>query len=166
MVSNFNTITGVHINYYFICHRKLWLFCQGIRMEHTSEMVEMGAILHEHSYMRKQKEIQIGPIKIDFFEKNKGLIHEVKKTRSMESSHIWQIKYYIFYLKMHGIDVKGSVDYPLLRKTEKVELTEADIEKLKEIINEIHRIKALDNPPLVINSKICKKCSYYEFCYV
>ncbi len=49
-------ITGTQINYYFVCHRKLWLFCHHIQMEHTSEFVEMGSLLHEHSYIRKRKE--------------------------------------------------------------------------------------------------------------
>ena len=32
-------ITGTHFNYYQICHRKLWLFSNGIQMEHTSDLV-------------------------------------------------------------------------------------------------------------------------------
>ena len=29
--------TGTHFNYYLKCHRKMWLFANGINMEHTSE---------------------------------------------------------------------------------------------------------------------------------
>ena len=33
-------LTATHINYFHICHRKLWLFANGINMEHTSDAVE------------------------------------------------------------------------------------------------------------------------------
>jgi len=46
-------ITATHINYYHICHRKLWLFSNGINMEHTSEMVADGKLLHETSYPQR-----------------------------------------------------------------------------------------------------------------
>jgi CRISPR-associated exonuclease Cas4 len=31
--------TGTHINYYHICHRKLWLFANNVQMEHNSDLV-------------------------------------------------------------------------------------------------------------------------------
>ena len=33
------TPTGTHFNYYHICRRKLWLFANGINMEHVSDTV-------------------------------------------------------------------------------------------------------------------------------
>ena len=41
MVGFFYTMyfTATHINYYNICHRKLWLFSNGINMEHNSALV-------------------------------------------------------------------------------------------------------------------------------
>ena len=43
-------ITGTHFNYYQICKRKLWLFANGISMEHTSDLVHEGKLIHEESY--------------------------------------------------------------------------------------------------------------------
>ena len=43
-------ITGLHIQYYFVCHRKLWLFANGIQMEHTSDLVYEGKLIHETTY--------------------------------------------------------------------------------------------------------------------
>lgn len=43
-------ITGTHFNYYQICHRKLWLFANGINMEHNSHLVYEGKLIHEESY--------------------------------------------------------------------------------------------------------------------
>jgi len=74
-------LTGTQVNYYLICHRKLWLFSHNISMEHTSEAVEIGSLVHEYSYERKNKELVFDGIKIDFFDKNHGVIHEVKNRR-------------------------------------------------------------------------------------
>lgn len=46
-------ITATHINYYHICHRKLWLFSNRINMEHTSEIVADRKLLHEVSYPQR-----------------------------------------------------------------------------------------------------------------
>ena len=35
MVGFFMNLTATHINYFHICHRKLWLFANGINMWHT-----------------------------------------------------------------------------------------------------------------------------------
>ncbi len=93
-------------------------------MEQTSDLVEIGSILHETSYKRKRREIQLEGIKIDFFEKNRGIIHEVKKSKTIENAHIWQLKYYLYYFKQLGINVTGEINYPILRKIEKIELAE------------------------------------------
>jgi len=159
-------ITGTQINYYFVCHRKLWLFSRNISMEHMSEIVEMGKIVHETSYERNRKEIELDGIKIDFFEKNKGIIHEVKKSKAIEDAHIWQLKYYLYYFRKLGINVSGKINYPLIRRTENVYLNDEDIDHIANICDKINEIASRETPPEVINEKICKKCSYFELCYV
>jgi len=165
-VSDGPQITGTQINYYFVCHRKLWLFSHNIGMEHTSEAVEIGNLLHEHSYTRKRKEIQFEGIKIDFFDKNRGVINEIKKSKAIEQSHIWQLKYYIHYFKKLGIEVTGQVDYPLLRRRQAVDLTPEDEAQLEKIIGGIRSVTSAEIPPSPISRKLCKKCSYYELCFI
>jgi len=160
------SITATQLNYYFVCPRKLWLFSHNIQMEHNSELVELGKLLHEASYQREKKEIQIGPIKIDFIGKD-GVIHEIKKTPSIETAHIWQVKYYIYYLQNLGVkNVKGEIDYPKLKKRTEVELTAEDCAKLQQILANIKEIINRPIPPTPIHKKRCKKCSYYELCYI
>ena len=160
------TITATQINYYFVCHRELWLFSHQINMEQNSELVALGKLLHEKSYKREDKEIQIGPIKIDFIGKD-GIIHEIKKTPSIEEAHIWQTKYYIWYLKNLGIEnIKGEIDYPKLKKRTEIELSQRDEKRLEEILENIEAIISSEEIPLTINKSRCKRCSYYEMCYV
>ncbi len=158
-------LTGVQINYYFVCKRKLWLFSKNITMEHNSEFVEIGLLIHNSTYKRKRKEINLDGIKIDFFEKNSGLIHEIKKSRAIEEAHIWQLKYYLYYFKKLGLNLKGKIDYPALRKTKEINLNDTDIEKLNKIIKEINLIINDKKIPQKISKKFCKKCSYFELCY-
>lgn len=163
-------IIATHINYFHICKRKLWFFGNGINMEHTSELVASGKLLHETSYPQraeKYTEIDIGGSKIDFYDAKNRIIHEIKKSDKMEDAHEWQVKYYIMLLEENGVDgVKGVLEYPKLRETKEVTLSENDKIYLHQIMKEIDDIIESDHCPPVINSKICKKCSYYELCYV
>ena len=97
-------ITGVMIYYYFVCKRKLWYFCHDLQMENVSqnENIQLGKLLDETSYRRNQKHINIDDtINIDFI-KDFQEIHEVKKSKSIEEAGIWQVKYYLYYLKKKG----------------------------------------------------------------
>jgi CRISPR-associated exonuclease Cas4 len=165
-ISTNPSITATQLNYYFVCKRKLWLFSHQINMEHTSETVELGKLIHEKSYSREKKEIQIGPIKIDFIGKD-GIIHEIKKTPKMEKAHSWQVKYYIWYLKQLGVEnLKGEIDYPKLKKRTEIILDDDDEKEIEKILHEIANIISQEDIPPVINKDFCEKCSYYELCYV
>ena len=162
-------ITGTHFNYYFVCHRKLWLFANGIQMEHTSDLVYEGRLIHESSYPQRSErysEIEIEGIKIDYFDSKNKIIHEVKKSDKMDTAHEWQLKYYIYVLKNNGIDkVKGLLEYPKLRKTEEIFLNRRDIIEIEHCLSQIADIITSDHCPERIKMSICKKCSYFDFCW-
>ncbi len=162
--------TGTHFNYYQLCHRKLWLFANGINMEHTSALVYEGKLIHEESYPQRSEryeEMEIDGIKIDFYDARNKVIHEIKKSNKVEDAHRWQVKYYIYVLEQNGIEeVTGILEYPTLRQTEKVELCDDDRKAIETMKLSIEQLINADTCPQVIHSKICKKCSYYDFCYV
>jgi CRISPR-associated exonuclease Cas4 len=77
------------------------------------------------------------------------------------------VKYYISVLEEKGVTgVTGEIDYPKLRQKVKVELTDGDKAELERIKTEIKDIIEMQNTPDVINKPFCKKCSYYDLCYV
>lgn len=159
-------ITGSQIHYFFICKRELWLFANNINTEQDSDKVKEGKLIHETSYSRKKKEIQIGRIKIDFFGKNTE-IHEVKKSKKAEKAHEFQLLYYLYYLKQKGIpNLKGIIDYPLIRKRKEIFLTQEKEQKLIKILNEINEILQMKKPPEEKGTVYCKNCSYKEFCWI
>lgn len=159
------THTCSQINYYFVCKRKLWLFSHNIELESDSDLVLQGKLLHEHSYKRKLKEIAIDKIKIDFIEKTNE-VHEIKRSRRVEDAHVWQLLYYLYYLKKQaGLDTKGVLNYPLLKKTVKVELTPQKERELQQIIQKINQIIELEKPPEEKWIPYCKSCAYSEMCW-
>ena len=163
-------MTGTHFNYYQVCHRKLWLFANGINMEHTSDLVYEGKLLHESAYPQRSEryeELEIEGCKIDFYDARNRVVHEIKKSDKIETAHEWQVKYYIRVLERNGVDgVTGILEYPTMRHTQKVEIDEADRKQIEEMEKDIENLIQSETCPAVINSKICRNCSYYEFCYV
>ncbi|HPO55983.1 MAG: CRISPR-associated protein Cas4 [Ignavibacteriaceae bacterium] len=160
-------MTGTQISYYFHCRRHLWLFSHKIHMEHNSDNVSLGKHISDSTFKRVNHEIQIDDIVLDFFDPIKKIVHEVKKTDKMEEIHIWQLKYYIYRLEEKGISgVTGVLNYPKLRKTLSVRLSDNDRIKITEIVTEVDAIIHQSEAPSLINKPFCKKCSYYELCYI
>ena len=160
-------ITGIMVYYYFVCKRKLWYFFNKINMEQNSELVSIGKIIDETTYKKEKKGILIdNTINIDFIE-NGAILHEVKKRKSIVGAAICQIKYYMYYLKEKGVkNVQAEIDFPLLHRTEHINLEKNDKIILKKVIQEIEEICKNDRIPKKIESKICKKCAYYDLCYI
>ncbi len=160
-------ISGMMIYYYFVCKRKLWYYINQLNMEQNSELVAIGKNLDENSYKREKKGILIDEtINVDFI-KNGAVLHEVKKTRSIEQAGLWQLKYYMYYLENKGIqNISAIIDYPLIKETKNVFLGDDDRKTLKKVINDIEKISKYDRPPEILNNSICKKCSYFDLCYI
>ena len=164
-------VSATHINYYHLCRRKLWLFANGISMEHTSDIVSQGKLLHESSYPQraaKYTEISLGGSKIDFYDPHHKVIHETKKSDRMEVAHEWQLKYYLLLLEeIAGVqDVTGILEYPKLRITKEIRLSQEDKDYLHSIVPRIEKLITQEICPPRIDKPMCKKCAYYELCYV
>lgn len=170
-------LTGTHINYYRLCKRKLWLFANDIQMEHTSDIVADGKVIEEESYQQRSErytQIELSVLhngtnltgKIDFFDTRYKIVHETKRSNKVEDAHIWQVKFYLWLLKLNEIDAeKGIIEYPRLREKENVFIDQTDIDYLQRTILEINDLVHSQRCPDVIRAKICKSCSYLDFCY-
>jgi CRISPR-associated exonuclease Cas4 len=139
-------------------------------MEHTSEAVAEGKLIGETTYLQrpeKYREVEIAGSKIDYYNAKDKVVHEIKKSQSMETAHEWQVKYYIWLLEQNGIlDVTGLLEYPALRQKKEIIFSASDRNHLLDVIGEIKLIMSSEICPPVINAKICKSCSYYDFCYI
>jgi CRISPR-associated exonuclease Cas4 len=160
-------ITGTLYSYYFVCKRKLWYSAHNIDMEQENDNVLIGRLIDENSYAREDKSILIDEtINIDFFRKN--VIHEVKKSNHFDEVAINQAKYYIYYLQKLGMDVeKAVVDYPLLKLKKEVFLSDCDVQEVEKNLIEIQQVITMEKPPPDFAARgICKKCAFYDLCFV
>lgn len=165
-----NYPTGTEVNYFAICQRKLWFFINHIHMEGEHDRVAVGRHIHEATYMKraqKSKEWQHGPIKLDYFDTRTQVIHEVKLSDKMESAHRLQVMYYMYYLSKYGFSkVSAIIEYPKLRKTEKLAMSDLDIGGIESVILQVDAIKKSKvAPPKKVKRGVCTKCAYYDLCF-
>ena len=162
-------MNGTMINYYFHCKRQCYMFAHRLNLEDNSEIVKIGKAIHEDRAMNSENtEIKIENIALDKI--NSKYIIEVKKSDADVEASKWQLLYYLKILKDKGIERKGKLEFVEKNKTDKkiifVELDEDTERKLEKYILEIQKLLEVDELPKVINKASCKKCAYYEYCYI
>lgn len=162
-------LTGTTISTYFYCERKCWLNYNKINMENNSEDVHIGKILHEEKSKNKSNsEIQIENIKIDKI--TEKYIIEIKKSDSDLESAEKQLKYYMYILSKKGIIRDGKIEIlennKQPQKTIIFEYSDLLENEVKDFIRDIKFLLDNNCPPDTIKNKKCKKCSYYDYCYI
>ena len=172
-------LTPTHINYYMLCHRKLWLFHQGIQMEQTSDTVYEGKLIGEYAYpQRSEKYTELAltalwegitlSAKIDFFDTKEKVVHETKKSDKLEKAHIAQVKFYLYILEKNGVEApSGILEYPKLKQKLTIPaLSEEDKTEIETWIKETYHILTQEQCPERIKKSYCKTCAYFDFCYI
>ncbi|MDD4736954.1 MAG: CRISPR-associated protein Cas4 [Kiritimatiellae bacterium] len=154
--------------YLYICPRKLWLFHHGIRPENEHVNVQIGRHIQETSYERQEarKEIALGGIGVvDWAELDKCVIHEVKKSKCPRHAEVAQTRYYMWWMREHGIPIKRCViHYPKQRRTWNLDWTDDMTERVQDDLARACAVIALPVPPPFECMSICKKCAYEEYC--
>jgi len=150
-------IKGTEVVSFFVCPRQLWFSSHQINMEEHSELVKIGKIVDEESYLRKRKKIYIEPIQLDLIDSQNKIIGEIKKSRKIEKAHRFQLLYYLFLLKIKGLgNFTGELLYPISKKKIKIILTPWKEKELLKILKEIEKVKRLPLPPLLKRRPYCK----------
>lgn len=162
-------INGTLISYYFICQTKLWLHANRINLEDNSEDVRMGKVLHRISEEKAKKaEISIDNVKIDKI--TKDYLVEIKKSDSDPEAVKWQVLLYLKKLKEKGIVKKGKIEFIEKNRQDKkvlfVELDDQNENRLIKVLQEIDQLITSPKPPKAILNRKCKRCAYYEYCFV
>lgn len=162
-------VNGTLVNYYFHCKRQCYLHGNRLNLEDNSEIVKIGKAIHEcMAEEGKNTEISIDNIKLDKL--SSEYLTEIKKSDADIDAAKWQLIFYLSVLKSKGIYRKGKLEFIEKNKTDRkilyLELDE-DIEKqLNKYIKEIEELISKDTIPDTLNKPKCKKCSYYEYCYI
>lgn len=161
-------VNGTLINYYFHCKRQCWLHGNRINLEDNSQDVKIGKAIHEvKSEKNKQTEISIENVKIDRL--TKDYLTEVKKSDADIEAAKWQVLLYLKILKDKGIERKGRLEFVEKNKSKNtiiVELDDKNLVELEKIIKDIENLLLEEKAPGIINEPKCKKCAYFEYCYI
>ncbi|MEN4006111.1 MAG: CRISPR-associated protein Cas4 [Methanobacteriaceae archaeon] len=162
------SVTGLMVQYYVACKRELWFFLNRIDMNYADENVQIGRLIHEKSYSREKKSINLGEVAFDFAKTGKDItLFEIKKSSKLQEPVRWQLYYYMWYVKQSTEkNVKGVIVYPKEKKREKLELNSQIENRIQEIIEGIEKIRLLNSPPPIKLKPYCKGCMYYELCMV
>lgn len=72
----------------------------------------------------------------------------------------------MYYKEKELIVEKGILDYPKLRKRKEIYLDKDDELAMEKILKDIEKIMCLEIPPNENKKAYCKKCSYYELCFI
>ena len=162
-------VNGTLINYYFHCKRQCYLHGNRLNLEDNSENVKIGKAIHElKSENSSNSEISIDNIKVDKL--TSEYLTEIKKSDADVEASKWQLLFYLKILKSKGLIRKGKLEFVEKNKTDKktiiLELTKEDEIQLQRYIKEIEDLIARDKIPSILNKPKCKKCAYYEYCYI
>jgi CRISPR-associated exonuclease Cas4 len=162
-------ITGTLINYYFHCKTQCWMHANRLNLEDNSEDVRIGKVLHEINEEKSQHaEIKIDNVRLDKL--TADYLVEVKKSDSDPEAVKWQVLLYLYLLRQKGIEKRGKIEYIETnrqnRKTQIVELDEENEKALLGVISEIESLIDQSAPPAPVFENKCKKCAYYEYCFI
>ena len=158
-------ISGSLVLYYLICPREAWFASRDIRMEQTSELVDLGKAIDELYNSSGRTHVHIMRSEIDLIKMDKGKLKivEIKKSSKLINAHVMQVMYYLYLLKTLGVDAIGELRYPLENKRIPVLLDE---QKILDLILHLSKLLSLKYPPPPRRRSYCRKCSYYEYCWV
>ena len=160
-------LTGTVVNYYTHCKRQCWLFYHNLNLEDNSEDVRIGRILHELKRQGKE-EVALDGIKLDKL--TAEYVTEIKKSDADLAAAMAQLEYYLIVLYDKGIVRKGRLECLEKKKQSKsihtVTLTEEEMAEHKELYRCIEEFLSADAPPAPTLRPICKKCAYYEYCFI
>lgn len=160
------TVSGLMVKYFHTCHRELWFYANKIDVDRSNVGISHGSHIDDSSYSGSKKRIFIdGVIALDILED--GTVVEVKRSSRLEEPGIWQLKYYLWYLKAEkGVEVNGEMAYPRERKRKPIILTQDDEAYLESIIPEIQQIISFQTPPPAEWKSVCEGCAYFDLCWV
>lgn len=161
-------VTGTLVNYYIHCKRQCYLHGNKLNLEDNSEIVKIGKAIHEGRERADNTELSIDRIKIDKL--TKAYLIEVKKSDADLEAAKWQLLYYLHILKEKGVNRKGRLEIVEKNrsggKQEIIILDEVNEEKICRIVKEIEALIASEVIPDRLETASCKKCAYYEYCYI
>ncbi len=156
-------------NAFHICPRQAWLMRRQLCGDQQNDFVEIGRLINKDSFEREKKQIYLAEFEavIDMVTKKDGeyFIAEVKKSSKTLESAKWQLKYYLYLLKLKNIKMKGMIKVPREKLSVTVELTSDDEKKIESDQVLLAEVLDRESPPPAVRLRLCPKCNHSDFCW-
>jgi CRISPR/Cas system-associated exonuclease Cas4 (RecB family) len=127
----------------------------------------LGKLIEENTYKRRSDKycnFDIGDAVVDYIDFKNKIIYETKKSSCGLDFYQYQLKYYL-YLLNDGFT--GVIEVPKERKKIAIGLNEDDVIKIKEAVDYIEKL--FTSKEIIKerkNKNFCKKCSFFNYCYI
>ena len=110
-------VNGTLIWYYYVCKRQVWLMAHALTPDQEDENVQQGRTIHEYSYPRDKKELNLGNVKIDLVRSERGkfglsvnqekLPFLTSATRQLQY-YLWQLEKWVYRRKVSYLFPKNA----------------------------------------------------------
>ncbi len=159
-------VTGVMMQYYFVCERELWFLSRDVQIDRSNANIVRGTQVDEKSFERKKRSYSVdGTISIDMLDD--GKVVEVKPSSKLKKASEMQLLYYLWYLKhVVGEEREGVLAHPTEKDREDVELTKEAEAEVEEAIRGIYDVVNMEEPPPAEEKPFCDSCAYHDFCWI
>jgi len=159
-------INGTLIHYYTTCKREAWLYSRRIHADQWDENILMGKALAEIKEENLHK-FPFSNLHFDKIGKQRGhyLVTEYKKSMSNPEGAKMQLLFYIYQLKtsLKLKEINGKVISG--KKVLFVKGDDANIERMRVLIEEVSEFLSTPVPPPFKEIKFCKGCGYRDYCF-
>lgn len=163
-------VAGHEVESFVACARQYWYITRGVRLEPFSDLVAEGRFISETSYKHhslRWRQVQIGRIKIDAYDPERRLVYEIKRAPRLMQAHKAQLLFYLYALAKMGIQgVKGFLVYPRQKKRILIELGERERQEVEQILQAMAEVRRRRMPPPLQRKPMCKRCAYYDLCFI
>lgn len=157
------------IQYAAACERELWFYIHGIQTSNEDQNILIGRQIDNEYYRRLRRQVMIDDsVRIDVIKKRgkEITVLETKKSRKLVEPGKWQLLYYLYVLKKHGVEAEGYLAIPTERKRMRVYLTPESEKKIEELMKTVEGVAQMPSPPPPVRKPYCKGCAYRELCWV
>ena len=136
-----------------------------ITPDEDASTLDIGRAIHEIFYRGMLKEVSLEGVKIDLFKRAEKAVCEVKTSSKFVEAARFQLLYYLFRLKEHGVDAAGWILIPTEKRRIRVKLDAEAEQALLKVFSQIKGIVELERPPPPTRTPYCRRCAYKEFCW-
>ena len=136
-----------------------------ITPDEEDQALEVGRAIHEIFYRDMLKEISFEGVKIDVYRRRERVVCEVKTSSRYLQAARFQLLYYLYRLREHGVSPIGYILIPKEKRKIYVRLDEESEHILLKVFEDIKDIVQSERPPQPSRTPYCRKCAYRDFCW-